>query len=86
MVSCHVLLRWKMLNFLYMYVPSQLERGIVLLGKFDIENAYRMVPVHPVDRMLLGTQWRGELYVNSALPFSLRSAPKIFTAIADCPL
>ena len=57
-----------------------------LLAKFDIESAYRVVPVHPVDRMLLGTRWKGELYVDGALPFGLRSAPKIFTAIADCLL
>ena len=42
-----------------------------------------VVPVHPADRMLLGMKWRGELYVDGALPFGLRSAPKLFTAVAD---
>ena len=28
-------------------------------------------------------QWRGQYFVNSVLPFGLRSAPFIFTAIAD---
>ena len=27
--------------------------------------------------------WEGALYINTTLPFSLRSAPKIFTALAD---
>ena len=27
--------------------------------------------------------WEGDLYVDTVLPFSLRSAPKIFSAIAD---
>lgn len=27
--------------------------------------------------------WRDKLYVDTALPFSLRSAPKIFNAVAD---
>ena len=27
--------------------------------------------------------WRGRLYIDTALPFGLRSAPKIFTAVAD---
>ena len=29
-----------------------------LLAKFDMASAYRTVPVHPVDRMLLGMRWR----------------------------
>ena len=55
----------------------------VRLAKIDIKSAYRIVPVHPDDRPLLGMQWEGALYVDAALPFGLRSAPKIFTAIAD---
>ena len=54
-----------------------------MLAKIDIKNAYKVVPVHPVDRHLLATAWRGKLFVDGALPFGLRSAPKIFTALAD---
>lgn len=54
-----------------------------VLAKSDLENAYRVVPVHTVDRMLLGIKRKGELCVDGALPFGLRSAPKLFTAIAD---
>ena len=57
-------------------------RGAVL-AKLDIASAYRIVPVHPDDRPLLGMRWNGSLYVDTALPFGLRSAPKLFTAIAD---
>ena len=53
------------------------------LAKFDIENAYRLIPVHPSDRLLLGMEWEGQLYVDATLPFGLRSAPKIFNALAD---
>ena len=42
-----------------------------------------MVPVHPQDRHLLGMMWEERVYVDAALPFGLRSAPKIFTALAD---
>lgn len=59
-----------------------LGRG-ALMAKFDIANAYRAVPVHPTDRMLLGMSWRGVTYIDGALPFGLRSAPKLFTAVAD---
>ena len=54
-----------------------------LMAKFDVEGAYRTIPVHPEDRWLLGMKWEGKLYVDKALPFSLRSAPKIYTAVAD---
>ncbi len=53
------------------------------LAKFDIESAYRIVPVHPDDRPLLGMEWKGRVYVDKTLPFGLRSAPKIFSAVAD---
>ena len=51
--------------------------------KIDIKSAYRTVPVHPQDWWLLGMQWEGAYYVDTTLPFGLRSAPKIFTAITD---
>jgi hypothetical protein len=36
-----------------------------------------------MDRCLLGVPWDGLLFVDSHLPFGLRSAPKIFTAVED---
>ena len=54
-----------------------------LLAKIDIKSAYRIIPVHPADRHLLGMSWKGGIYVNTALPFGLRSAPKIFNAVAN---
>ena len=54
-----------------------------LLAKIDIRSAHRVVPVHPEDRRLLGMSWKGRIYVDATLPFGLRSAPKIFTAVAD---
>ena len=33
--------------------------------------------------MLLGMSWEGQVLVDTALPFGLRSAPLIFTAMAD---
>ncbi len=54
-----------------------------LLAKTDIESAYRLVPVHPQDRILQAVRWEGAYYVDPMLPFGLRSAPKIFNAIAD---
>ena len=59
-----------------------LGRG-TLLAKFDVESAYRIIPIHPNDRYLLGMQWQGNYFVDMALPFGLRSAPYIFSSVAD---
>ena len=53
------------------------------LEKLDIKSTYKIAPVHPQDRYLLGMQWNGQVYVDAALPFSLRSAQKILNSIAD---
>ncbi len=40
--------------------------------------------VHPDDRQLLGMVWKRQLFVEAVLPpFGLRSAPKLFNALAD---
>lgn len=53
------------------------------MGKGDIKEAYRLVPIHPEDTGLLGMRWEERVYIDVRLPFGLRSAPKIFTAVAD---
>ena len=60
----------------------ELGRG-TLLAKLDIHAAYRIIPVHPDDRWLLGMEWSGKIYIDTVLPFGLRSAPKVFNAVAD---
>ncbi len=35
-----------------------------LMGKMDIKQAYRMVPVHLDDRHLLGMRWQRAVYIN----------------------
>ena len=65
-------------------VQEVLSRGRgCQLAKIDIESAFRNVPVHPHDRHLLGLSWKDKLFIDTALPFGLRSAPKIFNALAD---
>ena len=65
-------------------VAGILQRGKgTLMAKMDICRAYRNIPVHPSDRVLLGMQWNGDTYIDTTLPFGLRSAPLIFSAIAD---
>ena len=54
-----------------------------LIAKTDTESVFRIIPVHLVDILLLGVLWQGNCYVDHMLPFGLRSAPKIFNAVAD---
>ena len=63
-------------------VLAQLGKG-ALLAKVDIESAYRLIPVHPHDRPLQAVRWDGNIYIDPMLPFGLRSAAKIFNAVAD---
>ena len=53
------------------------------LAKFNLSSAYRRVPVHPLDQPLLGLTWDWTTYIDKALRFGIRSAPKIFSAVAD---
>ena len=54
-----------------------------LIAKVDIKSAYRLIPVCPYDRKWLGMRWDDKIFVDGMLPFGLRSAPKIFNAVAD---
>ena len=54
-----------------------------LMAKFDLKSAYRYIPVHPDDRWLLDMELDGRLFVDTTLPFGLRSAPIIFNAVAE---
>jgi len=57
-------------------------RGAFLV-KADIKEAYRMIKVHPQDCHLSSVKWENSIYIDQALPFGLRSAPKIFSAVAN---
>ena len=63
-------------------IMEHLGKG-ALLSKLDLKNAYRMIPVHPSDFHFMGIHWDGAHWVDAALPFRLRSAPKIFNTAAD---
>ena len=42
-----------------------------------------MVLIHPKDQHLLGVKWQEPIFIDRILPFSLKSAPKIRTEVAD---
>ena len=51
--------------------------------KVDIKHAFRLLPVHPSEWKLLGYVWEGLYFVDTRLPFGLRSSSKIFNDFAD---
>ena len=53
------------------------------MAEMDIRQAHRNIPVHPHDWPLLGMHWQGDVFADATLPFGLRSAPLIFSVIAD---
>ena len=72
----------------YMRVEDVAERLLQLglgaqMAKMDVKSAYRIVPVRPADGHILAMQWDDQIFVEAALSFGLRSAPKIFNALAD---
>ena len=70
------------LSYISVDTVAQLGAGS-LMAKADIQEAYRLVPIHTDDKHLLGLSWQDQLFIDIALPFGLRSAPLIFTALAD---
>ena len=63
-------------------ILSSLGKG-ALLAKVDLKSAFRMIPVHREDWELLGIQWKQAYYVDTCLPFGLRSAPFLFNQFAE---
>ena len=54
-----------------------------LMGKMDLKNAFRQLPVRREDWHLLGIHWQGHWYVDKCLPFGLRSSPALFNQLAS---
>ena len=72
----------------YMKVDNIIDRIMslgwgTLLAKFDVESAYRIIPIHPNDHYCFGMIWQGNYFVDMALPVGLCSAPYIFSSVSD---
>ena len=58
-----------------------------ILAKIDVKSAYCNIPIYPDVKWLMGLQWEGSLYIDTAVG----SALKILTTVADsqergCPI
>jgi len=54
-----------------------------LMGKIDLKNAFRLIPVRREDWHLLGIHWQNKWYVDKCLSFGLRSSPALFNQLAS---
>jgi hypothetical protein len=55
----------------------------VLLAKFDIKDAFRLIRVRKEDQFLLGLRFMGLYYYERCLPFGLKPSPGIFEIFAS---
>ena len=55
-------------------IDNSLGRGM-LIAKIDLKNAFCLISVRSRDWNLLGICWRNKFYVDTCLPFGLRSTP-----------
>lgn len=72
----------------YITIDNAIEKIVALgpgtlLAKIDVKSAFRLLPVHPSDRHLLAMEWKEGIFIDTCLPFGLRSAPKLFNVLAD---
>ena len=49
----------------------------------QIKSTFCLIPIHPADRHLLGMKWKEYTFIDTCLPFGLRSAPKLFNVLGD---
>ena len=58
-----------------------------LMAKTDIENAFRLVPIHEKDRFLLGFSWsfqnKKQFFMNACLAMGLNISCQIFTRFSN---
>lgn len=49
-----------------------------LMAKTDLEDAFRVIPIHPSCFKLLGFSWNDEFFFDRCLPMGARSSCRIF--------
>lgn len=53
-----------------------------LMAKADLQDAFRIIPIHPDDYRLLGFVWNGSYYYDRCLPMGCRVSCAIFEALS----
>lgn len=50
---------------------------------FDVDSAYRNIPIAPADQAQFCVAWKDQVYVNHCVPFGAASSAGLFGRIAD---
>ena len=53
------------------------------MAKTDIENSFKIIPIHPDDQVLLGCAIQGQYFYDKALPMGLSYSCKLFEAFSS---
>ena len=64
-------------------IQAIMGRDSSVMAKCDIECAYRVIPIRPKERGLLGFRWRCKVYFDCALPMGCSSSAAIFQTFSD---
>lgn len=51
---------------------------------FDVDSAYRNIPVHPEDQRHFCVSWNGKVYIDHCVAFGSASSAGLFGRVADC--
>ena len=63
-------------------VILSLGRG-ALVAKADLKDAFRIIPIHPVDYRLLGFKWQNKYYYDKCLPMGCSLSCSIFESFSS---
>lgn len=53
------------------------------MAKTDIQDAFRIIPIHPDDYNLLGFSWDNKFYYDKCLPMGASSSCQIFECLSN---
>lgn len=51
---------------------------------FDVDSAYRNIPIHPDDQRHFCVSWKGKVYIDHCVAFGSASSAGLFGRVADC--
>ena len=72
----HASVKYETLDMAIEYI--QQEGTGAYLAKTDIKGAFRIIPIRPADKLLLGMKWKGQYYFDKCLAMGCRTSCKIF--------
>ena len=54
-----------------------------LIAKADLQDAFRIIPIHPDQYRLLGFQWEGKYYYDRCLPMGCSISCQVFESLSN---